>query len=724
MKTQWMRSSKEMQGRQLNAAFLFLLLCSLLFSIALPVAAQSAVSSIITVNSTADPGDGVCDQAECTLREAIVLANGTAERQTIAFNIPGPGPHTIQPSSALPTITDAVIMDGYSQPGAQPATSPDPAALDAVILVEIDGSGLTPGQNTFGEGLRVDSTASVIQGLAINRFDGPAIIIYTGAGNLITGNFLGTDASGTQAFPNDSGITVNALAPSDSPNRLEGNLIGGNGSGIRIDQASNILVERNRIGSGLNGAPLGNTGSGIFIAESAAVTIGGNLIAHNSSGVFTSRAGPRLLANTIMANGIGVNYATDGACPVEGNRVAGNQGDGMNLRCGSASNIRNNQLTDNGGDGLTFAFRAGPYQVEGNTITGNGGHGLALSEPTPATPANWVVVSRNTIAHNGKDGITVLGGSTVWQFAMFSDNAIYDNGELGIDLGDDGVTVNDGGSGGPPDSDSGPNFLLNYPSLGIVGSDGAEIFAYATGWLHNRTLGVGLFASPTCDPSGYGEGERPVGRATLTEDEFGRLINHWFTFPVAVPPGSVLTATATDFFIPSGDSRVSFTSEFSPCRIVAGVINHHLKLVGVTTSYDPALTWPRAPAGTFTITGTFQNIASTPLAELFYKVKTLTNNNRLVDVIGGPGDPIGVGAVQVGPKSIAAGETFSVLFRIGLAERKPFTFLVDTYGVSSAGYATTAAATAETSFTYAATTNDLQDGVERGNQLYLPLISR
>jgi CSLREA domain-containing protein len=44
-------------------------------------------STSFTVNSTADPGTGVCDDAECTLREAITAANTHAGTDTIVFNV-------------------------------------------------------------------------------------------------------------------------------------------------------------------------------------------------------------------------------------------------------------------------------------------------------------------------------------------------------------------------------------------------------------------------------------------------------------------------------------------------------------------------------------------------------------------------------------------------------------------------------------------------------------
>ena len=71
--------------------------------------AQAATT--FTVTKTADTNDGTCD-ADCSLREAITEANTLAGTDTIAFNIPGGGPHTIQPTSALPTISDPVVIDG------------------------------------------------------------------------------------------------------------------------------------------------------------------------------------------------------------------------------------------------------------------------------------------------------------------------------------------------------------------------------------------------------------------------------------------------------------------------------------------------------------------------------------------------------------------------------------------------------------------------------------
>ncbi len=78
--------------------------------------AQGVVTSeTFTVLNTNDDGPG-------SLRQAIEIANATAGPDIIAFDIPGPGPHTIAPIRPLPYITVPVTIDGYSQAGAAPAT--------------------------------------------------------------------------------------------------------------------------------------------------------------------------------------------------------------------------------------------------------------------------------------------------------------------------------------------------------------------------------------------------------------------------------------------------------------------------------------------------------------------------------------------------------------------------------------------------------------------------
>ena len=154
---------------------------------------------IFTVNVTGDghdanAGDGVCQTStpgNCSLRAAIEEANANSGTDTINFNIPGGGVHTINPASALPAVSDPTIIDGYSQPGA----SPNILANDdnAVILIELNGSNAGAGSS----GLSLLNSPSMIQGLSIYSFNFSGIRLNPVGGDLVRGNFIGLNAAGT-----------------------------------------------------------------------------------------------------------------------------------------------------------------------------------------------------------------------------------------------------------------------------------------------------------------------------------------------------------------------------------------------------------------------------------------------------------------------------------------------------------------------------------------------
>jgi hypothetical protein len=105
-----------------------------------------------TVTNTNNSGAG-------SLRQAVLDANANAGADTIAFNIPGAGVHTITPTSQLPDITDAVTIDGYTQPGASPNTQM--TSDDAMLLIELNGA--ASGANTTGLSALADNVT--IKGL-------------------------------------------------------------------------------------------------------------------------------------------------------------------------------------------------------------------------------------------------------------------------------------------------------------------------------------------------------------------------------------------------------------------------------------------------------------------------------------------------------------------------------------------------------------------------------
>jgi hypothetical protein len=199
---------------------------------------QSPLASELTleygpffVTTTADSRPG-------SLRQAIIDANADPGLDTIDFAIAGGGVQTIVPITPLPAITDAVLIDGFSQPG-----------YGGTPLIEL--SGRSAGD---GDGLTITASGTTIRGLAIDDYFGAGISITGPAatGNVIETNFIGTDPTGSQARPNGLGISISGGAHANTigGTASAGNLITRNaGSGVVItgDPSAGNRIVGNRI---------------------------------------------------------------------------------------------------------------------------------------------------------------------------------------------------------------------------------------------------------------------------------------------------------------------------------------------------------------------------------------------------------------------------------------------------------------------------------------------
>ncbi len=136
------------------------------------------------------------------------------------------------------------------------------------------GSGNTSGKSNIIGGTAAGS-GNVISG---NGSGG--IYISGGTLDVVAGNWIGTDATGTVALANagdgvelnqTSGNTIGGTVPQAA------NLISGNTNGVEINDSSQNFVQGNMIGTDTTGTlAIGNTGAGVLVdAGSASNTIGG-----------------------------------------------------------------------------------------------------------------------------------------------------------------------------------------------------------------------------------------------------------------------------------------------------------------------------------------------------------------------------------------------------------------------------------------------------------------
>jgi hypothetical protein len=464
------------------------------------VVPRPTYAATVTVNSTTDVNDGdtssianlIADPGTdgvISLREAIQAANNTSGLDTIEFNIPlCGGPCTIQPASALPVLNaGGTTIDGYSQAGAVPGA----------LRIEIDGSGAgyaygflinSAGNviqglviNRFsrsgicleGGGATNNTIAGNFIGLAAdgttdlgNTQDG--VYIYAGAqnntiggdtdeerniisgnqifgifisgsgtmNNIVSGNYIGTDVSGTVDRGNDwSGIFITGGAQNNTiggDTDGERNVISGNNEdGVRIQGSSTMsnTISGNYIGIYDYGTgDLGNTYNGVSISDGAQNnTIGGNtdgernvIASNDQNGVYISESGT--MNNIVSGNYIGLDafandqgngengvYIYNGA---QNNTIGGDMAGERNLISGnSQSGVRLE------GSGTTGNIVSGNYiglAADGTTERGNSYNGVFIGwGPQNNTIGGNTAGTGNVISGNYRRGVYIYGSDTM-----------------------------------------------------------------------------------------------------------------------------------------------------------------------------------------------------------------------------------------------------------------------------------------------------------------------
>jgi hypothetical protein len=202
-----------------------------------------------------------------------------------------------------------------------------------------------------------------------------------------------------------------------------------------------------------------------------------------------------------------------------------------------------NLISGNLFDGILISGTSTMNQIRKNVIDTNR-NGVAIPDDGLAN-----TIRENLIFGNSRNGILISGTSITNEI---QGNSISSNTNLGIDLGEDGVTLND-----LVDEDTGANHLQNAPEISKAVTEAQN--TTITGSLNSapgKTFTLEFFANTGCHASGFGEGETFIGLTTIATDALGNA-SFEFGANVAQEQGVFITATATD---PDGN-----TSEFSEC---------------------------------------------------------------------------------------------------------------------------------------------------------------
>ena len=604
-----------------------------------------------------------------SLREAILSANSNPGTDTITFAIPGSGLQTIFLGSTLPTLTERVVIDGYSQPGASANTLT--IGNNATLRVQLDSGGVA------SNGLILQGGLSTVRGVLFTNFSGGGLLLQGSGNHTIEGNWIGLDAAGNTANGgpgitiSSSGNTIGGSTPaarnvipgsaangaivmlSGTGNNIQGNYIGTNATGtagvgsgginltnfsivtdnvisgtrdLALIQTRDSTVQGNIFGLSADGSTaLSNRGGGIFIDRAQNNLIGGTAAAERNlitsltiSG--TSAGGG---ANTVQGNYFGLTGAGEaipglavesapaiavnggvgnfigGPTPGAGNVIANHaigiaisgentivQGNRIGTNAAGTISVGNSTgITISGGAGVRGNLIGGTTATESNLISGNAGDAVQAGAfgivGINGIFGNRIGVAADGVTPLGNAGIGIrvgfdgqlIGGSNPGEGNLIAynggdgvrvtggngttirGNTFFSNGGLGINLGTDGVTAND-----PGDADTGPNGLQNFPDLAsaVRSSSNGQVTTSISGNLNsspNSSFAVEFFASSSGNNSGPAEGAIFLGSATVSTNAQGNA-TLVFSTTTTVPSGSVLTATATN--LAQGN-----TSEFS-----------------------------------------------------------------------------------------------------------------------------------------------------------------
>lgn len=491
--------------------------------------AAAIVVNINTDEPDANINDNLCDVdtgndgLQCSLRAAMQEADHRLGYQRIIFAIPGAGPHMISPADFLPTIDDPVDIDATTQDpsiptpsihlnGAGSAASTAFAITGvsayvrgfaitgfssagifaqggAVPFIESCHIGIAPDGVTSDPGVQmptgirlINAPGAMIGGddpskinvISNNNF---GVLIQNTEGARLRNNRIGTNRAGTEALPNQVGVSINASTNTEVGRDITAypNVISGNAAvGVDINTDSNAnKIYGNFIGTNLGGtAPLPNGQIGVYIQTGARNTGLGTPVLPNSKNVISGHnltatsSGVQIEAtagidNSVAYNHIGVSLDASTAIP---NR------NGVTIFADDQSVTGSSDLT--------------------NIISGNADVGVLVARLTgsPNQEIENVRIKRNRIGTNHANATDIANGRVgVWLVGVVNrttveNNVVSGNGAVGIFLsplttGGVGPSMSKIFNNKIGSNENGDAPIPNVLGIGIRGSSNNQIYS-------------------------------------------------------------------------------------------------------------------------------------------------------------------------------------------------------------------------------------------------------
>ena len=369
----------------------------------------AADAAVLTVTKTADTNDGNCD-ADCSLREAVAAANGSAENDIVIFGSPFSSPQTI-------TLTGGEIAFANSGsieilgPGAAKLTISgnsasrifrSAAGVNSTIsgMTLTGGNGVSTVTNNSGGAILNDAGNMTLRYLVVtnNTTSGSAGgVRNSGSGSVMTidtcvfanNTSTGSSAGGVQNFSTSTLTVINST--------FTGNTSGAGSVGGGGIQANGMVTITNSTFSGNTsntsggGGAINSNGSLLILTN---VTITGNTSTGNGGGLSRSTTNVNgFVRNSIIAGNNGVATSPDvtnstGGLVSQGNNIIGTVGTSTGWVASDLQNVNPllAPLGFYGGFGMTHALLNGSPAIDG-------GQNCVLNSSCPANNSPLLVTT-------------------------------------------------------------------------------------------------------------------------------------------------------------------------------------------------------------------------------------------------------------------------------------------------------------------------------------------
>jgi len=375
--------------------------------------ALPAITHAVVIDGTTQPGTGTTP--------GIVLSGSSAGKTAVGLSL-----------HASNSTIKGLVIDSFGGAGVLVAGASNDTITDAYIGVTAAGN-VAAGNGGDGIHFTNGAQNNVVSDDVISANGARGVDIDGGShGNTVEGSMIGTDVTGTHALGNgDSGVIIQNKSNNNvigGTTAGTGNVLSGNQlRGVRIDSGSkHNVIEGNMIGTDVTGTmPLGNADSGVYVSEgSNDNTIGGTVAgagntisANGKRGVFldTSSEG-----NVVEGNMIGTDFS--------GTVALGNGNSGVRIADGANDNViggttaaARNVISANKDYGVDIDNSTSDNLVEGNYIgtdvsgakaLANGDSGVMIENGSDCNVIGGTAAGAgNTISGNTLRGARIDTGS-------------------------------------------------------------------------------------------------------------------------------------------------------------------------------------------------------------------------------------------------------------------------------------------------------------------------